>query len=190
MQPVPKTPIEALAIFRSLESEEWERDYAAGMVTSLDEALPDLVAVACNPTVGAGLQQRVAEVLSLGGETEVYFGLPIFRASPLWPAKKYCSVEARDRHSRGHGPMSDASVCNAVVSGQAGFSRSKRKAVVSKGQEACNNAVRPPPDETERNQWLISPSTASPIATPSKRRGLILMVAALPIISMIIKRLA
>ena len=64
MQPAPKTPMEALAIFRSAESEEWERDYAAGMITSLDEALPDLVAVACDPTAGAGLQQRVAEALS------------------------------------------------------------------------------------------------------------------------------
>ena len=64
MHPVPKTPLEALAIFRSPESEEWERDYAAGMITSLDEALPDLVAVACDPSVSAGLQQRVAEVLS------------------------------------------------------------------------------------------------------------------------------
>lgn len=64
MHPVPKTPMEALAIFRSPESEEWERDYAAGMITSLDEALSDLVAVACDPSVSAGLQQRVAEALS------------------------------------------------------------------------------------------------------------------------------
>ena len=64
MHAVPKTPLEALAIFRNSESEEWERDYAAGMITSLDEALPDLVAVACDPSVSAGLQQRVAEALS------------------------------------------------------------------------------------------------------------------------------
>ena len=64
MHPAPKTPEEALAIFRSAESEEWERDYAAGMIISLDEALPDLVAVACDPTASASLQQRVAEALS------------------------------------------------------------------------------------------------------------------------------
>lgn len=64
MHPVPNTPMEALAIFRSPDSEEWERDYAAGMIISLDEALPDLIAVACDPAASAGLQQRVAEALS------------------------------------------------------------------------------------------------------------------------------
>lgn len=64
MQPVPKTPQEALEIFRSPESEEWERDYAAGMIISLDEALPDLIAVARDPSASAVLQQRVAEALS------------------------------------------------------------------------------------------------------------------------------
>jgi hypothetical protein len=64
MHPVPKSPADALAIFRSPESEEWERDYAAGMIISLDEALPDLIAVACDPTASEMLQQRVAEALS------------------------------------------------------------------------------------------------------------------------------
>lgn len=64
MHVVPKTPTEALAVFRSREAEEWERDYAAGMITSLDEALPDLIAVACDPGASAGFQQRAAEVLS------------------------------------------------------------------------------------------------------------------------------
>ena len=64
MHPVPKTPMEALAIFRSPESEEWEREYAAGMIISLDEALPDLIAVARDPGADLGFQQRVAEVLS------------------------------------------------------------------------------------------------------------------------------
>lgn len=63
MHVVPKTPTEALAVLRSREAEEWERDHAAKMITSLDEALPDLIAVACDPGASAGFQQR-AEVLS------------------------------------------------------------------------------------------------------------------------------
>lgn len=46
VQDVPQTPMEALRIFRNPESEDWERDYAAMMITSLEEALPDLVATA------------------------------------------------------------------------------------------------------------------------------------------------
>lgn len=63
MQPVPKTPKEALEVFRSPDSEDWERDYAALMIGTLDEALPDLVAMACDPTVSEMLQQRAAEAL-------------------------------------------------------------------------------------------------------------------------------
>ena len=65
MQPVPKTPKEALEIFRSPDSEDWERDYAALMICSLDEALPDLLAVARDATASEMLQQRAAEALSL-----------------------------------------------------------------------------------------------------------------------------
>ena len=64
VQPVPTTPEEALEIFRSPDSEDWERDYAALMIGTLDEALPDLVAMACDPTVSEMLQQRAAEVLA------------------------------------------------------------------------------------------------------------------------------
>ena len=64
MQPVPKTPEEALAIFRDPVSEEWERDYAAMMITDLDEALPDLRAVAQDPEASEMLQQRVGGCLA------------------------------------------------------------------------------------------------------------------------------
>ena len=63
MQPVPNNPKEALEIFRSPDSEDWERDYAALMIGTLGEALPDLVAMACDPAVSEMLQQRAAEVL-------------------------------------------------------------------------------------------------------------------------------
>lgn len=63
MQSVPKTPLEALKIFRDPNSEDWERDYAALMIGSLDEALPDLVALARDPTASEMLQQRAAEAL-------------------------------------------------------------------------------------------------------------------------------
>jgi hypothetical protein len=65
MQPVPKTSAEALAVFRDPNSEDWERDYAALMITSLDEALPDLVATARDATVGEALQQRAAQCLAI-----------------------------------------------------------------------------------------------------------------------------
>jgi hypothetical protein len=61
--PVPKTPFEALDIFRNPEANDWERDYAALMIDSLDEALPDLVAMARDATASEMLQQRAAEVL-------------------------------------------------------------------------------------------------------------------------------
>ena len=63
MQPVPKTPMEALEAFRHPEAEDWERDYAALMIGSLDEALPDLVAMARDATVSEMLQQRAAQAL-------------------------------------------------------------------------------------------------------------------------------
>ncbi len=63
MQPIPKTPKEALGVFRNPDSEDWERDYAALMISTLDEALPDLIAMACDPTVNEMLQQRAAEAL-------------------------------------------------------------------------------------------------------------------------------
>lgn len=64
MFPVPKTPMEALEIFRSPIAEDWERDYAALMIGSLDEALPELEAMARDATASEMLQQRAAEVLS------------------------------------------------------------------------------------------------------------------------------
>lgn len=64
MQDVPQMPMAALCIFRNPESEDWEREYAAMMITSLDEALPDLIAMARDPTVSEALQQRAAECLA------------------------------------------------------------------------------------------------------------------------------
>jgi hypothetical protein len=65
MHPVPKTASEALAIFRDPTSKDWERDYAAMMITSLDEALPDLLAMARDSTASQALQQRAAECLAV-----------------------------------------------------------------------------------------------------------------------------
>jgi hypothetical protein len=62
--PVPKTPMEALEVFRNPHAEDWERDYAALMIGSLDEALPDLVAMARDSAAGEMLQQRAAESLA------------------------------------------------------------------------------------------------------------------------------
>ena len=64
MQPVPNDAAEALAIFRDPASEDWERDYAAMMIVDLDEALPDLAAVARNPNESEMLQQRAAGCLA------------------------------------------------------------------------------------------------------------------------------
>ena len=67
MKPVPKTPMEALEVFLSADAEEWERDYAAIMVSRdndlLVEALPSFEAVASDPNVGENLQQTVAGCL-------------------------------------------------------------------------------------------------------------------------------
>ena len=63
-QPVPSNAREALAIFRDPACEDWERDYAATMIGELDEALPDLTAVARNPDESPMLQQRAAECLA------------------------------------------------------------------------------------------------------------------------------
>ena len=63
MQTVPKTPLEALAVFRNPDAEDWERDYAALMIGLLDEALDDLIAVARDETANEMLQQRAAEAL-------------------------------------------------------------------------------------------------------------------------------
>ena len=65
MQPLPETPAEALEVFRNPDSEDWERDYAAMMITSLEEALPDLVTTACDATASEALQQRAAECLAV-----------------------------------------------------------------------------------------------------------------------------
>ena len=65
MQPIPVTPAEALEVFRNPDSEDWERDYAAIMIISLDEALPDLVATARDARVSEALQQRAAECLAV-----------------------------------------------------------------------------------------------------------------------------
>ena len=69
MQPIPGTPAEALEVFRNPDSEDWERDYAAMMITSLEEALPDLVTTACDATASEALQLRAAECLAVPGGT-------------------------------------------------------------------------------------------------------------------------
>jgi hypothetical protein len=63
MHPVPKTPKEALDVFRDPNAEDWERDYAVLMIGSLDEALPDLIALARDRAASEMLQQRAAEAL-------------------------------------------------------------------------------------------------------------------------------
>lgn len=59
----PRTPQEALEIFRNPDANDWERDYAALMIDSLDEALPELEKVARDASASEMLQQRAAEVL-------------------------------------------------------------------------------------------------------------------------------
>jgi hypothetical protein len=101
MQPVPKTPKEALEVFRSPDSEDWERDYAALMIGTLDEALPDLVAMACDPTVSETLQQRAAE--ALGGAWTDRGMLMTADISGFTPTalEEILSHRAQGSHSRG-----------------------------------------------------------------------------------------
>lgn len=61
--PGPRTPQEALELFRSPHATDYERDYAALMIDSLDEALPELEKVARDEDASEMLQQRAAEVL-------------------------------------------------------------------------------------------------------------------------------
>ena len=69
MKPVPKSPKEALEVFLSSDAEEWERDYAAIIVSRDDdlmaEALPFFEATARDPNVGESLQQTVAGCLAV-----------------------------------------------------------------------------------------------------------------------------
>jgi hypothetical protein len=69
MNPVPKTPLEALEVFLSPDAEEWERDYAAIIVSRDDdvlaEALPYFEAIARDPNVDENLQQTVAGCLAV-----------------------------------------------------------------------------------------------------------------------------
>ena len=63
MDRIPQTPLEALAVFRNPATDDWARDHAALMIHSLDEALPDLIALARDATASEMLQQRAGEVL-------------------------------------------------------------------------------------------------------------------------------
>ena len=69
MQPIPETPAEALEVFRNPDSEDWERDYAAMMITSLEEALPDLVTTACDATASEACSKERRSVSPLPGGT-------------------------------------------------------------------------------------------------------------------------
>jgi hypothetical protein len=64
MRPVPKNRWEALAICRDPSFEDCGRDYAAMKIGELDEALPDLAAVARNLEASPMLQQRAAGCLA------------------------------------------------------------------------------------------------------------------------------
>lgn len=64
MQPVPTTASEALAIYLDPVSEDWERDYAAKLIGSLDAGREALLATARDPNEDGMLQQRAAECLS------------------------------------------------------------------------------------------------------------------------------
>ena len=61
---VPETPEDALAIYRDERSEDWERDYAARMIGSLEEGRAALLSTARNADEDEMLQQRAAEVLA------------------------------------------------------------------------------------------------------------------------------
>ena len=64
MQPVPETPEDALAVYLDERSEDWERDYAARMIGSLEEGRAALLTTARNADEDEMLQQRAAEVLA------------------------------------------------------------------------------------------------------------------------------
>ena len=63
MQPIPQTAAEALAIYMDPVSEDWERDYAAKMIGSLEAGRKALLATARDPNEDGMLQRRAAEVL-------------------------------------------------------------------------------------------------------------------------------
>lgn len=98
MKPVPETPMESLAIFCRPDAEDWERDYAAMMITSLDAALPHLAATARNPNASAALQPRVAECLANAWRTEECILRQISKVLRRSPERKFSSSEVKDRH--------------------------------------------------------------------------------------------
>lgn len=63
MHRVPRSPIEALAIYRDPGAEDWERDYAATMIAGLAEGRVLLLETARNPDEDGMLQQRAASCL-------------------------------------------------------------------------------------------------------------------------------
>ena len=64
MHHVPKSAMEALAIYRDPASEDWERDYAAMMIGDLEEGRAALLATAQDGNASEMLQQRAAECLA------------------------------------------------------------------------------------------------------------------------------
>lgn len=64
MHDVPKSAMEALAIYRDPASEDWERDYAALMIGELEEGRAALLATARDRNASDMLQQRAAGCLA------------------------------------------------------------------------------------------------------------------------------
>ena len=64
MHQVPKSAMEALAIYRDPTSEDWERDYAAMMIGDLEEGRAALLATARDRNASEMLQQRAAGCLA------------------------------------------------------------------------------------------------------------------------------
>ena len=64
MQPLPKTAVDALAIYLDPVSEDWERDYSAKMIWGLEAGREALLATARDQQADGMLQQRAAECLS------------------------------------------------------------------------------------------------------------------------------
>ena len=98
MKPVPETPMEALEIFCSPDSEEWERDYAAMMIMSLDEALPTLPRPRGTRTPAPRYSRELLDVWRTRGGTEECFSRQMSKVLLRSPIRKSSSSEVKDRH--------------------------------------------------------------------------------------------
>jgi len=91
--------MEALAIFCSPESEDWERDYAAMMITSLDEALPTLRRRRGIRTLAPRYNRELLNVWRTRGGTEECFSRQMSKVLLRSPERKSSSSEVKDRHN-------------------------------------------------------------------------------------------